>query len=173
MGLSTDDSYLLLGGEKNGGSGYRLRLSDIETLNGLTFDATALLSLSACETAMSQGGSDGKEVDSLAAIGRQRGAQSVLATLWDVNDASTGQLMADFYTRWTTGAGMPKSEALRQAQLAMLHPSVAANGGTANVSGRGAKSTNAKPGQEDSSGTAPTFSHPYFWAPFILMGNWQ
>ena len=53
VGLTTDDSYLLVGGEKQGGSGYRLRLSEIETMNGMKFDSTALLSLSACETAMS------------------------------------------------------------------------------------------------------------------------
>jgi len=117
-------------------------------MNGLTFDATALLSLSACETAMSKGEADGKEVDSLAAIGRQRGAQAVLASLWDVSDESTGEMMADFYQRWTGNTGISKAEALRQAQLALLRAKRPAEG-------------------------EPAYSHPYFWAPFILMGNWQ
>jgi CHAT domain-containing protein len=221
VGMTTDDSYLLLGGEKAGDtSGYQLRLSDVETMNGLTFDATALLSLSACETAMAKGEADGKEVDSLAAIGRQRGAQAVLASLWDVNDESTGRMMSDFYRRWTETKGMTKSEALREAQLALLHgQSAAAQGAVKNAqpqgTGKSPQTQNAgkapeKPGagknaQAQNAGKAPeksgagkgpetqgergfpqktaspaastanepAYSHPYYWAPFILMGNWQ
>ena len=172
MGLTTDDSYLLLGGEKQGGSGYRLRLSDIETMKGLTFDSVALLSLSACETAMSKGDADGKEVDSLAAIGRQRGAQAVLATLWDVNDASTGQLMADFYRRWTSVKGISKSESLRQAQLELLHSSTSPQsaGAETKEAGRGVVTADTQGGLRAG---AARYSHPYYWAPFILMGNWR
>jgi CHAT domain-containing protein/Tfp pilus assembly protein PilF len=176
VGLTTDDSYLLLGGEKQGGSGYRLRLSDIETMNGMKFDSTALLSLSACETAMSNSDADGKEVDSLAAIGRERGAQAVLASLWDVNDASTGQLMADFYRRWTSTKGITKSEALRQAQLDLLLSSGLLRDGAANAKGTGrgvAPAGGANGAGEAPSSEARSYSHPYYWAPFILVGNWQ
>jgi CHAT domain-containing protein len=146
LGTTTDNSYLLLGGEKAGETGgYQLRLSDVETMNRLSFNGTALLSLSGCETALSKG-EDGKEVDSLAEVGRERGAQAVLASLWEVNDASTGELMADFYRRWIGTKGLTKAEALRQAQLALLHP----------VGGGESK-----------------YSHPYYWAAFILMGNWM
>ena len=172
MGMGTDDSYLLLGGKEKGGGGYRLKLSDIETSQELEFDKTALLTLSACETAISNTKSDGKEIDSLATIGRARGAQAVLATLWDVNDASTGGLMADFYQRWTTSHTLPKSEALRQAQLALLQ--TASDSGPAAKTGRGfaPEDAAASAAGAGTSNTAP-YSHPYFWAPFILMGNWQ
>lgn len=67
----------------------------------------------------------------------------MIATLWAVADESTGRLMAEFYRLRQAGSGMPKGEALRQAQLSLLK------------------------------GTASPFSHPYFWAPFILIGNWK
>jgi CHAT domain-containing protein/Tfp pilus assembly protein PilF len=168
MGLGTDESYLLLGGKDQGGRGYRLRLSDLETLQNLSFDGTALLALSACQTAMSSKEADGKEVDSLAAIGRQRGAQAVLASLWDVNDASTGRLMADFYQRWTGTRSLPKAEALRQAQLALLQGTDSRD--AANT-GRGFH--RAPLSGDARAPDAPAYSHPYYWAPFILMGNWQ
>ena len=43
-----------------------------------------------------------------------------------------------------------KAESLQEAQLAFLHKQVKAS----------------DPSQKD-------YSHPYFWAPFILIGNWQ
>ena len=33
-------------------------------------------------------------------IAQQKDAEAVIATLWDVNDASTSRLMSDFYARW-------------------------------------------------------------------------
>jgi CHAT domain-containing protein len=147
-----------------------LRLSDLETLQNLNFDGTALLALSACQTAMSNQESDGKEVDSLAAIGRQRGAQAVLASLWDVNDDSTGRLMADFYRRWSGTRSLPKAEALRQAQLILLRPTSSSAPNTASV-GRGAE--RAASSGDARRPNASLYSHPYYWAPFILMGNWQ
>jgi CHAT domain-containing protein len=66
--------------------------------------------------------------------------------------------MRKFYEIWTTHPGMPKAEALRQAQLSLLREEV-------------------KP---DPAAAAPpepsppkSFAHPYYWAPFILIGNWR
>jgi len=168
VGMTTDESYLLLAGEKTGDTaGYQLRLSDVETMNGLTFDKTALLSLSACDTAMSKAEADGKEVDSLASIGRERGAQAVLASLWDVNDASTGQMMADFYGRWADGGGnVTKAEALREAQLDLLQGKLRPQ---SSASDRGIV-VESEPSKQ---GGPVGYQHPFYWAPFVLMGNWQ
>ena len=38
-------------------------------------------------------------MDSLGMIAQQKDAEAVLATLWDVNDASTSRLMSDFYVQ--------------------------------------------------------------------------
>jgi CHAT domain-containing protein len=100
-------------------------------------------------------------MDSLGMVMQQRGAAAVLATLWDVNDASTAQLMADFYRRWATTPGIEKVEALRQAQLAMLHNTASLH----SVTGRGTTVV--------SSTLAATFAHPYYWAPFVLIGNFR
>jgi CHAT domain-containing protein len=56
-----------------------------------------------------------------------------------VNDKSTSYLMQTMYQRLQDGA--EKGEALRQAQLSLLHDT--------------------------------TFRHPYYWAPFVLYGDWR
>ena len=65
------------------------------------------------------------------------GSPSVLATLWEVNDRSTLQLMDSFYREL---GKVNKARALAEAQRHMLKPG-----------GR--------------------YSHPYYWAPFILVGD--
>ncbi len=47
------------------------------------------------------------------------GAHSVVAALWEANDASTSQLMDNFYAGITRGND--PALALRSAKLAMLH----------------------------------------------------
>jgi CHAT domain-containing protein len=84
---------------------YRLRLS------------AALVTLSACQTAL------GKEITGEGMVGLSRaffyaGSNAVLASLWNVNDASTEQLMRPFYERLAGGA--PIDGALRQAKLELL-----------------------------------------------------
>jgi CHAT domain-containing protein len=116
---------------------------------------------------MSGNASNGREVDGLGTTAQLKGARAVLSSLWEVNDASTGQLMGDFYKRWADGGGrVEKVEALRQAQLDLLLGRVKPGGGG---SGRGfAGATSGK--------VAPVltgYGHPYYWAPFVLMGNWK
>jgi len=98
----------------------------------------------------------GRDVDSLGIVGQMKGAKAVLATLWKVHDASVGLLMENFYRRWTTQPGMTKAEALRQAQLSLLH-------GETQPSSASPSSSNA----------SPPYANPYYWAPFVLIGNWQ
>ena len=62
-------------------------------------------------------------------VAQQKDAEAVMATLWDVNDASTSRLMSDFYTRWVKHPADGKAEALRQAQLAFLHANAVQGGG--------------------------------------------
>jgi CHAT domain-containing protein len=56
---------------------------------------------------------------------------------------------------------MTKAEALRQAQLALLAGTHAAPGRTPTRGQGGYRGDPARP-----------YAHPFFWAPFILMGNW-
>ncbi len=73
-----------------------------------------LLVLSACQTAKG----DKRSALGIAGIATQAGARSTLASLWLVEEASTAQLMGKFYQGLKNG--LPKAEALRQAQLSLL-----------------------------------------------------
>ena len=97
-----------------------------------------LLVLSACETAAG----DNRAALGLAGIAIRAGARSTVATLWNINDASTAEFMTRFYQQLSRPE-LNKAEALRNAQLAFLR---------------------------DYEGT--DYRRPYHWAPFILLGNW-
>ncbi len=73
-----------------------------------------LVTLSACETGL------GKVLNGDDLVGLTRGflyagSSSVVASLWQVDDEATSELMKRFYTNLKNG--MPKRDALRQAQL--------------------------------------------------------
>ena len=107
-----------------------------------------LVVLSACETAVGKKGQDGVEINSISYKFLSRGTKAVIASLWQVNDESTSLLMQNFYgnlAKSTTQKHVTKAEALHQAQLSLL-------------------SSGKNPQQND-------LSHPYYWAPFILIGN--
>ena len=78
----------------------------------------------------------------LAGIAVRSGARSTLATLWQVNDKGTSLLMSDVY-RLLAETKQTKAQVLRQAQLNLMT-------------------------DEEN----PQYHHPYFWAPFVLVGNW-
>jgi len=103
--------------------------------------AIELLVLSACETATG----DKRAALGLAGIAVRAGARSTLATLWQVNDASTAEFMQRFYQQLKEPQ-LSKAEALRQTQIAFL---------------------TEYPDDPDKD-----YLRPYHWAPFILVGNW-
>lgn len=75
-----------------------------------------LVTLSACVSALGAGGT-GDEVLGLARAFFAAGARAVVASLWNVNDASTAQLMKCFYQNLEKGESIAR--ALRGAQLAL------------------------------------------------------
>jgi len=142
-----------------------LTLDAIKHDPGFGMDRVELLTFSACKTAVTAKAADGHEVDGLAGVGHKLGAKAVMASLWEVDDASTAELMSDFYRRWAAGGGnLSKVEALRQAQVDLLKGTVTALG-----SGSGRGFMTAEPAQIMPRG----YARPYFWAPFVLMGNWR
>jgi CHAT domain-containing protein len=146
-------------------------------LKGMTnlFSKVELLTLSACNTATGDSGREGKEVEGFAVLAQRQGAEAIIATLWPVSDPSTSELMQLFYRIREENTGVSKAEALRQAQLTLL------KGGhftsTSNDSQRSSESLNSGPATTTATPFKQTpnakYSHPYYWAPFILIGNWK
>ena len=145
-----------------------MTLSKMED-SSISFHGTRLLTLSACSTAKGDAAKDGQEMDSLGMIAQQKDAEAVLATLWDVNDASTSRLMSDFYARWVKNPADGKAEALRQAQLAFVRGATIAS--TKSGTDRGFESAQEAPSA--ATPHAAGFTHPFYWAPFVLFGNFQ
>lgn len=126
-------SFLLLG------DGTEISLAEINRSYKFDLEGVELLTLSACETAIGAE-STGLELEGFAVLAQNKGAASVLATLWQVSDDATPVFMRAFYGEMVEGR-MSKADALREAQLEMIK--------------------------------SDKYSDPYFWAPFVLMGNWM
>jgi CHAT domain-containing protein/Tfp pilus assembly protein PilF len=165
---SGEEPYLMMGGKETGqDNGYEWNLSDMVN-SSVAFHGTRLLTLSACSTAKDYKSRNGLEMDSLGMVAQQKDAEAVMATLWDVNDASTSRLMSDFYTRWVQHPADGKAEALREAQLAFLHAD-ATKGAGGEISERGFKKASAPAAEWKDIG----YAHPFYWAPFVLIGNYR
>ncbi|MEQ9370829.1 MAG: CHAT domain-containing protein [Coleofasciculus chthonoplastes F3-SA18-01] len=119
-----------------------------------------LLILSACRTAV---GDENAELG-FAGLAVQAGAKSALSSLWYVSDEGTSGLMTEFYRKLQTAP--IKSEALRQAQLAMLKGEVRLEGGQLRGSGQPVPLPSTLESQGDQS-----LSHPYYWAAFTMIGS--
>ena len=110
--------------------------------------------LSACETGL------GQEASGEGLLGLQRafqvaGTRSVVASLWKVPDRETQALMAEFYRVAWGKTVVSRVEALRQAQLTMLR--------------EGDKRGMVRRDKEDKNKRVP----PYYWAAFVLSGDWR
>ena len=153
-----------------------------EEVSTLDLSGVDLVVLSACETGL------GEEAGGEGLLGLQRafqaaGARTVVASLWKVDDAATQALMVEFYRNLWQGK-LGKLESLRQAQLAMLRgklkpqvdepsprpsPGVPGDGASRGV---GPSKPLPKAGLASDSNHSPT-ADPYFWAGFVLSGDWR
>ena len=181
-------SFLLLG------DGTALTLNELKRQERL-FDGVELLTLSACNTAATQPDASGREIDGFAELAQRLGAGAVMATLWQVSDASTPRLMRDFYAlRQNEQTNLNKAESLRKAQLSLLNgaaktePLSDAPKGKSTVELKVVKNAaeqtrdntradliyvsekDAPPFKKD---VKKPFAHPYYWSPFVLVGNWK
>src|SRR5262245_42330172 len=165
-------SFLLLG------DGSHLPLAQLKTWPQ-PLQGVELLTLSACNTAVSSSETEGKEVEGLAVLAQRQGAKAVVATLWPVVDTSTQALMPTFYRLRESQPGLPKVEALRQAQLALLRGAGRPGAPTPMGGARGIVLDQGA--SSGAGGTLPPFlpdpqapyAHPSYWAPFVLIGNWR
>ncbi len=144
---------------------------EVREIFGMDLKAS-LVVLSACETGLGKL-SSGDELVGLTRAFIYAGTPSVVASLWNVEDSSTAQLMASFYKNLKT---MTKVEALRQAQLNLVRGNVNSDllarrgiGGVGKLGEVPTVKSAEKPLSQDS--VSISTSHPFFWAPFILVGE--
>jgi tetratricopeptide (TPR) repeat protein len=109
-----------------------------------------LVTLSACQTGISAS-LGGDEMAGLSLALLMAGARSLLLGLWSVDARTTEQMMVDFYDRlWSSSVPeTDKAEVLRQTMLAL-------------------RDGRLMPPQENFDP-----SDPYYWAPFVLVGDWR
>lgn len=125
------------------GDGSKIRMDELRKFPRM-FEGVDLVAFSACNTGLPSISFSGREVDGVGYLGELQGSNAVLATLWPVNDSSSSMLMREFYR--VRQKGSPKSKALQKSQQALLHGVITSEDGH-------------------------DFSHPYFWAPYVLIGN--
>jgi len=122
-----------------------------------------LIVLSACETGVG-GMGNGEEILGFGYLMQNAGARAAIASLWSVSDGGTQALMNSFYGLLTTGK-LTKAEALRQAQIALITGDYSAVGDN-----RGSLIVEYV-GSQLPPDVSKNLNHPYYWAPFILIGN--
>jgi CHAT domain-containing protein len=152
----------LVPGDLNGLTQPALALTDpgIAAVDGdglLTLDKVLALKLnadwvvlSACNTAAS----DGAGAEAVSGLGQAffyAGTRAILVSNWPVETNSARTLTTDLFRRQAREASLPRAEALRQAEMALIDG----------------------PGSVDpvSGSTRFSYAHPLFWAPFSLVGD--
>jgi len=109
-------------------------------VSGLNLSGTVLVTLSACETGVGEI-KNGEGVFGLRRAFQHAGAETILMSLWKIQEKQTSELMEGFYSIWL--AGSTKRDALRQAILSIIE--------------KGRDQHQA--------------AHPFYWGAFVLVGN--
>ena len=157
-----EDSFILFGDGK---------IANLQDIGKWDLENVDLVVLSACETGVgiqamgAKALGDGKEVLGLGYQFQNRGARATIASLWQVDDGGTQALMTTFYQ--ALQKGMTKAEALRQAQIALITSQDKESGDGQRASLRLSPQIHDALSQR----VRDNLSHPYYWAPFILIGN--
>ena len=123
-------------------------LLTMEEILQLKLDADWVV-LSACNT----GAASGAGAEAASGLGRAffyAGTRALLVTNWSVHSQSARQLVTDLFKRQSEDTKLGRSEALRQAMMAL-------------VDGPGYLNADGK--------TEFAYAHPLFWAPYTIIGD--
>jgi CHAT domain-containing protein/tetratricopeptide (TPR) repeat protein len=176
-------SALLLAGDLEQNEEGRLTLAEIE--EKLDLSKTRLVTLSACETGLTEAlGPRAEEYVGLPAGFLLAGAPAVVASLWAVDDLSTALLIERFYRYHLEGNPdcLPPAQALRRAQQ-WLRDEVTAKMAAETCLQRAQEALQAKDVQAFKSAQeaffyydrkmpdSRPFAHPVYWAPFTMSGQ--
>lgn len=130
-----ENSWLTLSADSSSSEDGRLTLEEIWAITNLV--DCKLVTLSACNTAVSDEVVEGWPINPANAF-LQVGVPRVIATLWQVDDEATAQLMKTFYELLPEHGA---AESLRLAQARLR--------------------------------SSPDYAEPYYWGPFVLLGDWR
>jgi len=123
-------------------------LLTMEEILALKLDADWVV-LSACNT----GTAAGAGAEAASGLGRAffyAGTRAILVTNWSVHSASARELVSDLFRRQAKDPKITRTEALRQAMLALIDDGSF---------------------KDDNGQTMVSYAHPLFWAPYTIIGD--
>jgi CHAT domain-containing protein len=122
-----------------------------------------MLVLSACQSAL---GNDQAELG-FTGLAVQSGVKTAVGSLWSVSDEGSLGLMSEFYRALRTAP--TRSAALREAQLGLLQGQVKVTDGQLLLK------DGTKVALPDTTAQQKnlSFTHPYYWSAFTMVGNWN
>lgn len=160
-----ENSYLVLG------DGNILTIKDIRNNENNNLLSTELLVLSACQTGVTGKDSNGIEIEGFAYIAQEKGAEAILSSLWKVADKSTSLFMKEFYRMRKEQPGLTKVEIIQKIQEKMIDGGI--KGSDSSERTGDDKTTKLVTSKVFNANPEKPYEHPYFWAPFVLVGNWH
>ena len=98
--------------------------------------------LSACNTASGDGKPGAEGLSGLARSFFYAGARSLLVSHWPVETNSAVELTTGIFEEMKTNPEIGRAEALRRSRIRLINNQ-----------------------------THPEYAHPYFWAPFVVVGE--
>jgi CHAT domain-containing protein len=145
FGADPEDTFLVTGEkDKITSKNETLSFNELESKIRSTTRNNRLLELLTL-TACETATGDERSTLGLAGVAVQAGAKSALASLWSIQDNSTAKIAISFYEKLKNNPNMSKAEALQLAQRELIE---------------------SKKDEENQ------FTHPAYWSPLILIGNW-
>lgn len=143
FGTDPEDTFIVTGNIEKGNN-QKLKLNELDSLiRGTLLNREPLELLTL--TACETAVGDDRSSLGLAGVAVQAGARSALASLWSIDDAATAEVATNFYAK-LSDTRFNKAQALQAAQKSLI---------------------------EQASIADQRLTHPAYWAPFILIGNWQ
>lgn len=124
---------------------------------------TKLACLSGCDTGLIDLSKPWDEFEGLSNMLIAKGAQAVLASLWSVDDKSTALLMGRLYKNMMSDNLAP-SAALLEAQAWLRSTSLS------ELKAEFPRVFEDASDDSDEMDGPPPFAHPFYWAPFTMMG---
>jgi CHAT domain-containing protein len=140
--LACQDEPAIVTSTPPGATDAKQALLTASDIAGLKLDADAVI-LSACNSGGPGGTSAGESLAGLARSFFYAGARSLLVTHWEVDDSAADIIVSKALLSLSQKKGEGLSAALRQSQLSWL----------------------------DRSDIQPALKHPFYWAPFAIVGN--